>query len=507
MALRATRTTRSKGGAATTTADPTASAPASSQYALAPESTNPPSLFILPKQATPASRIVTLPHPRYAAKPTRYLVCPDAGVYEFTRIAPPTATPRSWLLTGVDVDVAAGAAETVAETVAETKANEAKEEPEANAEPATSTATATATDVEPTSDPATADDAQRFVPQVSMSADLFVATVVDPLFLLLPALAASSSSSSSSSSPSSSTTPPKRMFLTADDHFDALPQDGSDLAALLRQHPAVRERFAARLAAVCDTVAAGDEPMFRLNEDKLLLALVAKAQRMSGRLPASMDAQFVRPALAAPVLSVRSSQAVVTGRGNDDKQDEKIANTGASTPLSSSSDSAAESQSSVSSAASSVPSTASAASDASSASTAATDLSAATDDNDDPAASEVRTAMQASDDVVALQQLRVAFAFLCERYVPPALAASLTRRLGDGSGAGGIDFALDYVRKRGLGGGDGDDDEEDDDRREKRRKLEEEEKRKKAGISRGVRDLKKVNVSGMKKLSDFFKKK
>ena len=39
---------------------------------------------------------------------------------------------------------------------------------------------------------------------------------------------------------------------------------------------------------------------------------------------------------------------------------------------------------------------------------------------------------------------------------------------------------------------------------EKKRKLEEEEKRKKAGESRGVRDLKKVNVTGMKKMSDFF---
>ena len=42
-------------------------------------------------------------------------------------------------------------------------------------------------------------------------------------------------------------------------------------------------------------------------------------------------------------------------------------------------------------------------------------------------------------------------------------------------------------------------------RAEKKRK-EEEEKMKKAGESRGVRELKKVNTSGMKKLSAFFGK-
>jgi hypothetical protein len=50
-------------------------------------------------------------------------------------------------------------------------------------------------------------------------------------------------------------------------------------------------------------------------------------------------------------------------------------------------------------------------------------------------------------------------------------------------------------------------DEDGETRAEKKRKREEEEKRKKAGESRGVKNLKKVNVNGMKKLSDFFKKK
>jgi hypothetical protein len=36
--------------------------------------------------------------------------------------------------------------------------------------------------------------------------------------------------------------------------------------------------------------------------------------------------------------------------------------------------------------------------------------------------------------------------------------------------------------------------------------MEEEEKRKKAGESLGVKRLKKANITGMKKLSEFFKK-
>ena len=61
----------------------------------------------------------------------------------------------------------------------------------------------------------------------------------------------------------------------------------------------------------------------------------------------------------------------------------------------------------------------------------------------------------------------------------------------------------DFSKKRNLD----DDDEAAEERAEKKRKQEEDDKRKKSQESRGVRDLKKVNVSGMKKMSDFFAKK
>lgn len=462
------------------------------------ESANPPRLFVLPRKATADARIVTLPHPRYAAKPTRFLVCPETGVYEFTQIASPKTTPRSWLITGEREE-------------AEEKKNDASEETKTEAG-----------DTSPAPSPQTA-ATTGFAPHTTQDADLFVATAVDPLFLVLPALVAEVSFTSGSDSPpppsrSRSRSPSssrlksnKRMFLTADDHFDALPQEGgSHLAQLLRHQPAVRALFTARMAAVCDTVAAGDETMFRLNEDKLLLALLAKAQRTSQHLPASLEEKFVGKALEAPVRSVRSTAGIVTVT--------KTTTNGASTPLSTagSTDSGAESQSS---AVSTAVSLVSEASTVSTASTAATSVASGGDDI------IVQAAMQASEEVVALQRLRVAFQFICSRYVLPAVAANLNEKLRGAPSAGGIDFApldayllklavlrqetalarsaaLDYAgNKRGLEA------EDDDERAEKRRKLQEEEKRKKANESRGVRDLKKVNVSGMKKLSEFFKKK
>ncbi|RMZ82668.1 hypothetical protein DV738_g1597, partial [Chaetothyriales sp. CBS 135597] len=68
----------------------------------------------------------------------------------------------------------------------------------------------------------------------------------------------------------------------------------------------------------------------------------------------------------------------------------------------------------------------------------------------------------------------------------------------------------DFSRKRGRDGGDLDESEAaaaSQERAEKKRKQEEDEKRKRAGQSRALRELNKVNVKGMKKMSDFFAKK
>ncbi|TFB00172.1 hypothetical protein CCMA1212_007877 [Trichoderma ghanense] len=431
--------------ARTRSAKPSTAAPAAdtdsikskSAITLVPHTGEPPKVFILPSKATPEARIVTLPNPR-TSQPARYLACPDTGIYEFKRIAAPKSEPRSWLI-----------------------------------------------EATPTSNESKASGAAGPGSQVTMGSELFVATALDPLFLVLPALADVKASKGSKK--------PKRLFLSSDDHLDKLPQESSHLSDILRWD-ATRRLIESRMSAVCDAVDAGDEQMFRLNEDKLLEAIYQKAKRMSeGGLPPSMEDKFVNKVLEAPLMHrvVRTESQVTS---NPDS--------GTSTPQTDS----ATSQSTVSSAETD-------ASSVSQTSTAATSVAEVQADE------SIVSALQASPEIVQLQKLKTAFEFICASYVPPELADTLKQSF---TGTGGpVDFSLlndyiasleklrsemlavraqDYSRKRNM------DEEEDEARMEKKRKMEEE-KKKKASESRGVRELKKVNTSGMKKLSHFFQKK
>jgi hypothetical protein len=97
----------------------------------APIST-PPQLVVLPKDASPSARILTI-------GPSRYFICPEKGFHEFTLISAPKSTPRSWLL-----------------------------------------APPNKTDSSPTG-------------YILQTPSLLLATPIDPLFLLLPSLSTSSS--------------------------------------------------------------------------------------------------------------------------------------------------------------------------------------------------------------------------------------------------------------------------------------------------------------------------
>jgi hypothetical protein len=286
------------------------------------------------------------------------------------------------------------------------------------------------------------------------------------------------------------------MFLSSDDHFEKLPEASSHLSEIMRW-PKTRALVERRMGAICDTVEAGDEIMFRLHEKKVLLAILDKAAKMSdGGLPPSMDEKFVKKALEAPLLIQKREMnrgEVVTTSNNDSKT---------STPPTES----AESQSTSTS-------TDTAESQPSTAATSFTEEPTTTDN--------VVSAMQASPEVIRLQRLRIAFNFICSNYVASTLAGQLQEALAKAD-ATSIDFSPldeyltklsklraealaarsvgDYTRKHGR------DEEDDEVRAEKKRKMEEE-KKKKASESRGVRDLKKVNTKGMKKMSDFFKKK
>jgi hypothetical protein len=457
-----TRAAKSNEKAAGTDNSTAAPAALDCKYTLSTPSQSPPKVFILPTKATKDARIVSLLHPRYA-KPTRYLVCPETGFYEFTRISAPKSTPRSWLIqTNGD--------------------NEESDKKDVAAEPA--------------------HEDMSFGAYVTSGAELFLPTPLDPLFLILPTLIGPASKSE------------KRRYISGDDHFDRIQQQSPHLWEILHWGEGrTRKLLEVRLGAVCDTANAGDERMYRFNEDKLVAEIVSKARRMSSRsLPQSMEEKFVTRPLEAPVLGVKRESIIAATSSistSSEPQDCRTPTIDAS-----------ESQYSLSS----IDSNASLTSDASTAATSVTAPEETSESEEKLKAQsmsepQLLPAMIASPQVTSLQRLRTAFNFLCSAYIPRQLAEVLQTRLTSHPGvdlapldaylselsrlkqeAAAAWSASDYGRKRVL------DDEEIAERAEKKRKKEEEEKRKKAGESRGVRNLKKVDTTGMKKMSDFFKK-
>ncbi|KAF6834129.1 hypothetical protein CPLU01_05107 [Colletotrichum plurivorum] len=416
----------------------TTKAPLAATYTLPEESSSAPKLLITPNKATKEARIVCLLNPRYS-KPTRYLLCPETGIYEFTKVAAPKTTPRSWMI----------------ETAGVLEESTGKNSLKAHAE-------------------------------VTNGADLFVATPIDPLFLILPGLFGPANAKSAET---------KRLFLSSDDHLDAVSSSSSHMAETLRC-PKTRALIESRMEAVCDTVDAGNEKMYRLSEKKLMQEIMSKAKSMSSRsLPASMEEKFVKKALEAPIQA-QKSQAVVSEAG-------PVSESAAGEPNATPKNEQTESEPLTND------------SKQPNATTTATILSGEVIEE------TVTSAIQASDEVTGLQRLKVALSFICSSYVAPGMAAVLKRHLADKETAS-VDFTplddyltrlaklraeaassrsmADYSRKRML------DEEEEEARAEKKRKMEEEKKRK-ANQSRGVKALEKVNTKGMKKMSDFFKKK
>ncbi|PVH83144.1 hypothetical protein DL98DRAFT_513433 [Cadophora sp. DSE1049] len=410
---------------------------------LSTESTNPPHLFVLPKDLSTDARIVTLENPRYFSD-DRYVICPERGFYEFTKVAAPRTTPRSWLLS-------------------------ATEEPD-NGEK-----------VEEKDDNITESEGY-----VMKTASLLVATPIDPLFMVLSALSPLPTTKASE--------PTKKLFLSGYDYFEKMSKVSPHFASFSRIK-SIRQLLESRMAAVCDTVEAGDETMYRLNEEMLLGELLKKAQKMTEKgLPASMEEKLVRKALDPPMLSMKRDDSSLSEPATED---------GVATP---------DTQITVSD---------TAVSSFSEASTAATSFSEdleVTIPVDKPAEP---SPIDAPDGVAELLRLRTALFFICSAYLAPHIAESLKKLLSTSSST--VDFAPldthlahlaklrqdalasrslgDFSRKRSMAAEDG------ETRAEKKRKADEDEKRKKANQSKGVQALKKVNVSGMKKMSDFFKKK
>lgn len=472
--------TRSKPAAKDPIPDPTCAAPTP----LPPSAIDPPKLFILPTEASPTSRIVTLSNPA-TASPNRYFFCPETGFYEFTKIAASKKAPQSWLLAphkavgGVPCETISpsedpGNQRTGNQRTGNSDKHDSREK---------------LSDTPPISKG-----------YITKSADLFIATPLDMVFLILPALSPISSTSRESQ---------KQLFLSLDDHLDTLSATSPHIKLLLR-HSQLQDRISGRMTALCDIVDAGDEKMYRLSQHKLLAVLLSKAERMAVEgLPASMEEKYVRAVLEVPIMSVKRETS------NLDNATET-----ASVPVSEGEESTEyQSQSSAQSPSTTTPSTAINDPQASttSISTAASSLALSTP----PKIALSKPSITALEGIAYLLRMRTALTFIFSSYIPPHLHKQLQTLLQDikSPDFGPLDAHLSHIasmrsqaqamrslsdnisRKRGFEGND----EAAEARAEKKRKKEEEEKRKK-NESRGIKQLKKVDTTGMKKLSAFFGK-
>lgn len=412
---------------------------------LAPAESNPPKLFILPKNASKDARILTLPNP-VTQKGNRYFFCPETGLYELTTIAAPSSTPRSLLITSQQSTKELGSRET--NEVVNEKSDEEDRDPKFDNG------------------------------YISRSASLFVSTPMDLLFFLLPII-----------SPASSLKKGKGMFLTFEDHIE---QTSEQVKRLLKP-VATRQLFEERLAAICDTVEAGDETMFRLSVEKLVAELLNKAKRMVTKgLPATMEDRFIRQALQAPVTTLKredTRKSETTIEESSQLENPESQDSGFSTK---------DSQDSLTL--------------ETTTSTAATSISSnASIDKPEEAVPE---------QIKHLLRIRTSINFMLQSYLPPHLRTLVQDHLSLNTH---LDFSpLDshlktlvslreearalrslsdnISRKRPI-----EDDEQHEIRAEKKRKKEEEEKKKKSE-GKAIKQLKKVDISGMKKMSSFFTK-
>ncbi|KAI4168718.1 MAG: hypothetical protein LQ346_009035 [Caloplaca aetnensis] len=438
----------------------------SSASVLIPEQ-DPVRLLLLPSKATPEARICTLTHPA-TSKPCRFYLCPIHGIYEFQRIAAPKKDCRSWLL-GKRV-----VAESSQNRDADLNIGDAVPTDQDQAKPG---------EICWQDMGKCASEEGASIRSVSQghtikNPEIFIATPIDPLFLVLPVLHAEIQKNT------------KGLFLLLDDILESAGESSKHLKHVTLC-ATLQRTFKTRMAAVCDTVEAGYENMYRLNLDKLVAELVAKAKRIvTNGLPATMETKFVTKALETPVMSLKREDTSVSQSANSEPPDnDSQCNVNA------------ESQSSTVTGGSIV-----------SKISEQTDLTTPDAPPSPPVPENIRH----------LLRLRIALHFILASYVPPTLATSIKNILSSTSTPvdfGPLDAHLDHLntlraqaqasrslsdfsRKRNMI----EDDEAAEAKAEKRRKKEEEDKRQKASQTKGIRDLKKVDVKGMKKMSDFFGK-
>ena len=291
------------------------------------------------------------------------------------------------------------------------------------------------------------------------------------MFFLIPLLSSSSQA--------------KSLFQPLDDIIDSQDELPKHLRYIL-YNDSFREILQTRAEAICDSVEAGDEKMFRFSEAKLLKELIAKAERMVAQgIPASLEERFIRQPLVTPMMAVKRQDVPSNGTSSNDNQGDE------------------QSQENQEASATDTPAT-------STPTPSGEDTPATEPTPDEPTTPEHVTHLLRISTALSLVKKSYLSNSLCDKIDAMLVAPEspidfkpLTDHLKHVAELRAEALASrslgDFTRKRGL-----DDEDAAESRAEKKRRLEEEEKKKKAGESKGVKDLKKVNTSGMKKMSDFF---
>jgi hypothetical protein len=405
---------------------------------LTASTSNPPKLFVLPKNTSKDARILTLDNPSNGA-PSRYFFCPYKGFHEFTRIAAPKKECRSWLITGEKTE---------------------KDEPQ------------------------TEEESRIGTGYITKSPDLFIATPIDTLFLILPAFA-----------PKDTKQTETQLFLALDDYLDKLSTSSPHWRALLSQHPSLKTTIEKKMHTISDTVDAGDETMYRLNPSKLLTILLKKAERMvSHGLPPSLEEKYIKTALEVPIMSVKREDSTLTSTTvtETNTEVEVLADKDSQTPSELSITTSMESQVSV-------------------------DTTITIPDTEEETME--KAALTTPPEIPHLLRLRISLTYLTSTYLPVTLLPTISTLLASNTTPSftALDTHLSSIRKlkseaqalRSISDNISRkrafecDEEKIAEREEKKRKKEEEDKKKKSE-GRGVKMLKKVNTSGMRKMSSFF---
>jgi len=394
-------------------------------------SRNPPKLIILPSPPPSSSaRILNLPHP-VNHTPTRYLIDPErASFHEFTAL-PASCRPqqrRSWILSPSHSEQGPG-------------------------------------------------DGEGYVLE---QGQLYIATPLDPIFLLLPILCRSGEAD----------------WATLHDHVFLFPHNSTRTYASLRAilTPALEAKLEAGMRAICHVQGnmMGDgEAYYCLDLGKVAGVLVKKAKKMveRGTWPRSLEERFVREGLKVPETGVEvrmEGEALEMSRAGTEAVG--LTPVARSTPLPPNMEVR----------------------------------------EDDAAAPQTLQLLHENNDIPALLRLRTALTYLISSYIPPTLRDRLISILYTSETSfskstqkpildlRSLDAHLAHIATlrahaqalRGLSENivrgrkhrreeDGDGDEE-----KKRRKEAE-----KKNVSLGVKKLMRADTTGMRKLSSFFGKK